>query len=149
MKMKEHNETIEYLKSGKVKVPILVTAGLVYLPTKTWINLLVAPAEFKYEGKKHRFKPHGEEYPILIYLEFGSYDGELSLIDMTKQPENDKPAFHDLIGYYDLNKKKGRIDNIYLNMEDILRAAYPGGMKELISSGLIAINAEESPETMF
>lgn|GEM_PF-2012075 len=110
---------LEVLKSTNIKIPISEVVGIVYTPTGTELNALVASPEFMEEKE-------------LVYVEGGSQHGMLVLCDIPKKRVGKLYEQKDVKGYYDKDASTRKISAIYLQKKDVFKAAYFGNLEELI-----------------
>ena len=109
-------------KSQLISIPIVKSVKLIYIPTGTHVQALVASKEFA-------DRPEGE----LIYVECGSQHGHLNLVEIPKEiPGNScLPQRINHGGTYDRNYTTMEITNIYLDQRDVFDSAYFGNLEEL------------------
>ncbi len=110
-------------KSQLISIPIIKTVRLLYIPTGTHVQALVASKEFA-------DKPEGE----LVYVECGSQHGHLNLVEIPKEiPGNSclpqRINYYD--GTYDRDSITREITNIYLDQKYVYDSAYFGSLEEL------------------
>lgn len=120
-------DLLSVLKSSNVRIPISQRVSLLYTPTGTWIDALVASPEFT-----------GQEEGNLVYVESGSQHGQLGLIDLPKEPATALFAHKQVDAYYDRNSVTREITEIYLKREDIIPASYFGTLADLLRNPNIA-----------
>lgn len=114
---------------------IVSTVELTYVPTGSWVRALVTYG-LNQDTKRIDFKE-------VIFVEAGSQNGLLSLLDVTKQPDGINPPWHrsldesgqptrPLCGSYDRNLETREIVTIYLLPRDIARIKFTGALKDLL-----------------
>lgn len=110
-----------------IGIRIFEVKKVMYIPTYTDVNVLIPAKEIKETYKKD-----------LLYIESGSQNGMLTLIDITKDPYNryQLPAFRDekeklIPALYDMGPEHN-IMKIWLREDDVLNTAFHGTFEDLL-----------------
>ena len=109
-------------KSQLISIPIVKSVKLIYIPTGTHVQALVASKEFA-------DKPEGE----LVYVECGSQHGILNLVEISKEISGNSclPQRINHEGTYDRDSTTREITDIYIDPRDVFDSAYFGNLEEL------------------
>ena len=123
----ERTQRIENLVSGlksiEVGIPISSVVDIVYRPTGTNLQALVASSDFTEQTEGN-----------LVYVKGGSQHGMLWLVDIPKEPAQG-PLLHKLIdGHYDRDSKTRKITQIYIEKEGVTSASYGGTLTDLLNN---------------
>ncbi|MDO8555998.1 MAG: hypothetical protein Q7R96_02380 [Nanoarchaeota archaeon] len=120
-------------RSGEVTIPISHVFPIIF--RHTHLNALVASPTFT-----------EQEVGNLVYIEGGSQHGDLSLIELPREPAEYFKTWRDrgLLGSYDRDEGTRKITTIHLKPDDVVRGAYFGTLRDLLTHSQIFLEDEET-----